>query len=473
MNYKQLYQLIINSNMFDIESSIISRYQGEARLQRLLWVATEASPEVRQAALPLAKDYAQQLGNIRRFQETCHLLQQNDDAWVNHRMAQNRQDREILMQRLSVAQAHLNKEAIRVAYLALAEHDTQTGELREALYSAVRAKDYCTNRSHTAVVSLYVLQIALYQQNYKTVQDYSNKLQHILNQVETAVKYKVLIATGLERLAAHEYTLAANKFVEALYCAMEHNSVEGSEHLSWNDVLAPEDVALFAAFLSLAANTSRDSLIQLAEHPEALELIPIAREILLQFAQRANYKATWQLLEQHLFPALKLDLYLGLHFEALKQCIREKCLLQYWKSYDRVELSALAEHMGPGLVPPEQCTDLCVSLIRKRLFPTDTRINLQDSVLVRVPVESVMEKTQRRLNSATERTLDDTYAMMIRLACVEHNLVIVDPHGRKRRGGGWAGLAPAVGSVVFDEEKSDEEVEEPMEDDAMNPEDLY
>lgn len=459
--------------MFDLETSVISRYQGEARLQRLLWVATEASSEVRHAALPLAREYAQSLGNIRRFQETCHLLKQNDDAWVNHRMSQNRQDREVLMQRLSVAQAHLNKEAIRVAYLALAEHDTQTGELPEALHSAVRAKDYCTNRSHTAVVSLHILQIALYQQNYKTVQDYTNKMQHILNQVDTSVKYKVLIATGLERLAAHEYSSAADKFVEALYCATEHNSVEGNENLSWNDVLAPEDVALFGAFLSLATNNScRESLIQLAEHPEALELVPIVREVLLQFARRANYKTTWNLLEEHLFPILRLDLYLGLHFEALKQHIREKCLLQYWKSYDRVELASLAEHMGPGLVPPEQCMDLCVSLIQKRCFPMDTRINMKDGILVRVPVESVMEKTQRRLHQTTERALDDTYAMMVRMACMEHDLSVSDPQGRKRRGGGWAGAGTRA-VAVFDEEKSDEDIDESSMQDAMNPEDLY
>lgn len=459
------------ATMFDLESSVLSRYEGEARLQRLLWVATVASPEVRQAALPLAKEYAQNMGNIRRFQETCHLLKQNEEAWVIHRMTQNRQDREVLMQRLSLAQAHLNKEAIRVAYLALAEHDTQTGELPEALFSAVRAKDYCTSRSHTAVVSLHVLQIALYQQNYKIVQDYSNKLLHILNQVDTSVKYKVLIAIGLERLAAHEYSSAADKFVEALYCATEHNSVEGAENLSWNDVLAPEDVALFAAFLALAANNSRESLIQLAEHPEALELVPVAREVLLQFARRANYKATWQLLEEQLFPLLRLDLYLGLHFEALKQNIREKCVLQYWKSYDRVELSSLAEHMGPGLGAPQQCVDLCVSLIQKRRFPLDTRIDMQNGILVRVPVESAMEQTQRRLHQTTERSLDDTYAMMIRLACVEHDLCTTDSSGRKRRGRVWTG--DAAGAVVCDEEKSEEEIIEESTHDAMNPEDLY
>jgi hypothetical protein len=72
-----------------------------------------------------------------------------DTAWVHDAEMNNRTGRDILTSRLQAAQAHLNKEAIRAAYLAMAEHDAMTGDLTEAFHSVLRAKDYCTSRQQT------------------------------------------------------------------------------------------------------------------------------------------------------------------------------------------------------------------------------------------------------------------------------------------------------------------------------------
>ena len=53
-----------------------------------------------------------------------------------------------------LSDARPGKDAIRAAFLALSEHDSNVGDLAEAFHSVLRAKDCCTTRQQTAVVSL-------------------------------------------------------------------------------------------------------------------------------------------------------------------------------------------------------------------------------------------------------------------------------------------------------------------------------
>jgi hypothetical protein len=46
-------------------------------------------------------------------------------------------------------------------------------------------------------------------------------------------------------------------------------------------------------------------MVALAEHPEALELMPAVRECLTQFGLR-RYQTCWALLEEHVFDAMKI-----------------------------------------------------------------------------------------------------------------------------------------------------------------------
>ena len=84
-----------------------------------------------------------------------------DQEFITVTEARNRQTRDALTGRLTTAQAHLNKEAIRTAYLALAEADVLRGDIAEAYHAALRAKDYCTNRAQTMQVSFLVLELAI------------------------------------------------------------------------------------------------------------------------------------------------------------------------------------------------------------------------------------------------------------------------------------------------------------------------
>ena len=438
-----------------------------------------------------------------------------DNEWVQNTEAANKNVRQTLQGRLSAAQSHLHKEAIRTAYIALAQQDAKTGELRDALGLLLRATDYCTTRTQTAHISLQILELALNLQNFLQVREYVTKVEHTLGATTTSaspttaaaaaggggssgsssssanaaqlvvaeVATKLKIASGLERLAQGEYAKAAQIFT-ALITSTPSTSWE------WPTVSCPEDLCTYAGLLSLATQ-DRTCIVQLAEHPEALELVPAMREILKEFG-RANY---YQVCRATIgdgtncsilpFP----DLYLsgGNHWATLTKLIQEKCLMEYLKPYESVQLDTMAQHF-----PFDDLQDILVDLIGRGLIP-GARLDCQSNILHKnsgvgssSSSSSVLQPTssiQSSLAKLERRVLDDSYALLIRLACLEHDLCVVDTHprGTGRRGGGAAGAAGVA--VRYDDDddddlgrsSSDEEGDAPMLDisEQPNPEDLY
>lgn len=84
-----------------------------------------------------------------------------DEGWVEETDASTQSSLEVLEGRLSVAQAHLNKEAIRTAYLEIGTFARQRGDLQHSLRAVLRSRDYCTNRSQTTHVCLLVIELSM------------------------------------------------------------------------------------------------------------------------------------------------------------------------------------------------------------------------------------------------------------------------------------------------------------------------
>lgn len=113
----------------------------------------------------MAEQQMKQTGNFRRYKQVfadnpVHDLTY-DTAWVEQSEAAALQSMETLEGRLSAAQAHLNKEAIRTAYLAIAEFASEKGDLDGAMRAVLRSREYCTNRIQTAQVCLLIMELAM------------------------------------------------------------------------------------------------------------------------------------------------------------------------------------------------------------------------------------------------------------------------------------------------------------------------
>ena len=431
-----------------------------------------------------------------------------DHEFITQSEARNRSTRDMLAGRLNTAQAHLNKDAIRAAYLALAQAEVLCGDLTAGFHAALRAKDYCTNRAQTSQVSFLVLELAIHLQNYAQVKDFSFKVQHTLlpvsgagassaavtaqprdqhshgqpsntHQQQHIIADKLLVASALERLAYGDYREAASKF--RLVCS-NRNSWE------WGTLIAPEDIATYAAVTSMAT-ASRQVLIDWMEQPEALEfLAPALKDAMFQLATRANYAAAWKRLRQWKFQ-LEMDVFLSPHVHNLFIEIRESCILDYWVPYDKVHISQMALDLD---IPEGELVPLVEHLLCRGVIK-NCRVDCRSMCLLRdkynTNEKTSARETRRKLIRLGQQVMDDAKAMIIRLACVEQDLAVVDPQqkcpdrgGRRNRcGGGEAGTGPDTYDVEYDSADSDipmVDVSQPVivrgeEDNEQNPEDLY
>jgi hypothetical protein len=145
---------------FDLDA-YIGRYApgSETRIQRLAFIAEHTTDKsIKQSALDLLEHQLKESGNTVRYHQ---VFAQKDEGWLTKTTVANEAALEILEARLSAAQANLNKDAIRNAYLNIGEFLLQKGQVRDALRNVLRARDYCTNRAQTLFICWKVIELAM------------------------------------------------------------------------------------------------------------------------------------------------------------------------------------------------------------------------------------------------------------------------------------------------------------------------
>jgi hypothetical protein len=165
------------------------------------------------------------------------------------------------------------------------------------------------------------------------------------------------------------------------------------------------------------------------------------------------------------------------HLQILQDMIRTKVILFFWKAYQQCPLVNMMESLGSGITCTEhvaQFRQVILQLLKNRFrrihsgstvinnhhtmaFPMDTRLDAITNTLIRTTnlyanhqqVERDNEErsyynTSLQLHRTSTRVLDDTYGMMVRVACMEHDVLVKLPlsshtHSntkRRSRGGG-------------------------------------
>ena len=486
--------------------------------------------------------------NQNRYRYNTTGLPPFDVEWTNETENSNRENRHVLEGRLSTAQSRLHKDAIRTAYLALAEHDVRTGRdnhksLSETMVatsgaSAVvgirdesssgaatnpnhpknqivhgkvnpalfRAIDFCGTRLQTAQIGLLIIESAINAADYGTMNIYAERLgitMKSLRSINATSNYnssstdasnyqeaiivdidaKVQIAKGIERMVSGDYAEAAKILVPLVMRGSggggetsnnnannnqqeNSNNNNGKDHhmLNWPGVTAAEDVALYAGLMCLITR-DRSKMLALADHPEALELVPSVKELLLYWS-RANYApcmrafsecsgssgtttpaTSLSTLSQPLLPmGVVVDIYLTpARWNALVQTIRETCLVEYLRPYQRVKLESLRDLFFPSPASASSISstndldfviDALADLMDRRLLPPTTRLDCREKILFRAEAPSDPGPNIRAME---ERVLDDSHAMLVRLACLEHDLAITGDAAGGRRGKGGKG----------------------------------
>ena len=410
------------------------------------------------------------------------------------------------------------------------------GDWVASFHALLRAKDYCTTRTQTTSICLQIVSLALVLGNTVAAAEYIHKLEHTLRSTlhhssssaaaaanaqaggsgsggtssfltssHASTELDLILvqtALALERMMCGDFRRALQALMKvvqheemetAFAAATSYGSSSGSSTSGEDGTgahgashspscrnlpywVAPQDVAMYAAFLCLCHGTTAE-MTALADHMSALEWVPLLRQCLVDFGH-AKYQACWNCVAvPPLAIRLAVDPFLGPHLPQLLAGMRRKVLQQYWRAYSQVPLAVMAQDLGTSLVPSvdalrQEWLDMILKeqsqlhqhsagttatatgtsrssalkrrneeealwsskslddndLYQQQQALANTRLNLVTDTLHRDSVDDDMIQTHERaqqLSQVTKQVLDDSYATIVRLACQEADIQVL------------------------------------------------
>jgi len=412
-----------------------------------------------------------------------------DSQWVNHADHAALIQEESLQSRLSSAQSHLSKEAIRSALLALGDFYFQRGMLREALRCIFKSRDVSTSHVQISEMCFKVIQISLDLADYAQASSFVSKAAHSVQQLSKGAD-NALASAKVHAASALCLFLNRESYSEA---ALKFASVPMELTFQYNTVISPEDIALYGTILCLAtqdrvtiqrifgisteedavAGSMRDatgistastsgqtssmgasslvpgSVVGVAYTiKQRLELLPWLSE-LVQHYMRAEYGPCLSLLQRHL-RELELDLRLHPHITILYDMTRDKCMVQYLSPYTSVKLSKMKSQFAGCFPPDGDALEVALVELIGRGHVNDektsqslaARINTHDKTVIlrnSVPCSRRQRvQTQQRIQLLSEKFQRDTEALLLRTICIERGMVLTAEHHAGSLTDGWA-----------------------------------
>lgn len=354
---------IVQNATIDIDT-YASNYRDTIKIQRLMFIAKHC-PSIAADALRICASSVKQTHNTEKYKEIITKLQeavsssQNDASnmapgqlpeidmhWVEmtDKKAQTKFDR--LDTDLKTYKSNSIKESIRRGHDDLGDHFLDCGNLTDALKCYSRARDYCICAQHVVDMCINVINVSIFNRNWVNVQTYVNKAEsipdlfenksHSLNDKQkkynSSVLAKLKCASGLAELSQKRYKSAARLFLEVSF-----------DHLEYNQVLTPNDVAIYGGMCALATFDRQElhkKVLSSSSFKQFLELQPQLRDILYKFYS-SQYATCLDLLHR-IKDNLLLDVFLSPHIEKLYTQIRNRALIQYFSPYLSADLHRMA-----------------------------------------------------------------------------------------------------------------------------------
>ena len=308
--------------------------------------------------------------------------------------------------------------------------------------------------------------------NYGQVHDYASKAEHPTIPGDTSLHNKVRAASGLAYVGEGRFEQAAKALM----------IVKGGDE-SVGTFACLEDICLYTVLCGIAT-LDRDELIRLQESSPLLELVPVAADVLQRFC-RADYQSCLMVLQQQLLPVLQLDRQIANQLPKLLETILERCLVEYLRPYRKVHLSQMATAFG---METNHLIATLARLIRNGRIQY-TRLDCQSQTLWKdsssLEVAERQEQSSNKVKSLQDNVLNDAYAMLIRMACLDYDISFDRRKGMMTMGDddddGIGDMindgeldVPAVAGMpaAMDQEGGGND-DEPMELVEANPEDVY
>ncbi|KAL3604068.1 hypothetical protein D5086_004927 [Populus alba] len=334
---------IISSEQLDIEA-YAGLYTGRTKITRLLFIADQCGQNnntaMQMEALRMAYEEIKKGENTQLFRDVVHKIDGRlgddygmDSAWCEMVDRRADQRKEKLENELNAYRTNLIKESIRMGYNDFGDYYYAHGSLAEAFKSYVRTRDYCTTSKHVIHMCMSAILVSIEMGQFTHVTSYINKAEQTADALDPNTVSKLRCAAGLANLDAKKYKLAARKFLEV-----------GPElGNSYNEVIAPQDVATYGGLCALASFDRmelKNKVIDSINFRNFLELVPEVRELIHDFYS-SHYASCLDYLG-NLKANLMLDIHLHDHVQTLYDQIRNKALIQYTHPFLSVDLHMMA-----------------------------------------------------------------------------------------------------------------------------------
>ncbi|KAI3428534.1 hypothetical protein D9Q98_007357 [Chlorella vulgaris] len=417
---------------FDLEA-YVSNYSGHARINRLLFIADRSvGNPLELEALKLAADtLKQQTEDTQRYAEVIERINGRagpqyalDSEWVERVEQTAEQHRVRLESELGVYRSNLVKESIRMGHNQLGDFFYQRGDLQAAFKHYMRTRDYCTTGHHIIHMCLQVVKCSVELGNYVHLSNYVMKAESTPEaQEDSVVMSKLACASGLYLLEQGRYKAAALKFAGVSY----------ELGYSFQEVIAPQDVAIYGALCGMATLTRAELAQRIMHNPffrELLELVPQVREAVSDF-YASKYTSCLNHLDS-LRSQFALDIHLHDHIASLYQSVRNKALTQYAAPFAALDMNGMAAFFNTSIGGLEK--ELAALIGSQQI---KARIDSHGKVLyARKPDQRSI--TYQQAIKAGEEYVRNTQALLLRASIMQHDL-IQKPAGGGGGGGGSGG----------------------------------
>ncbi|KAJ8098737.1 26S proteasome subunit RPN7-domain-containing protein [Lipomyces tetrasporus] len=371
--------------LFELES-YIQNYTGRNAVDRLLFIA-DRCPALAVDALVLAIASLKHTAEVNRYEDAVdrlHAIAPHDPratvdaAWVDEVTKATRSTGDKLELELKSYKNNLIKESIRMGNSELGDFYLSIGDLASASKFYSRQREYCTTHKHIEDMSMDMIRVAVYQQNWSQVETAMSRIDALPAKNADIDPYLKAVR-GLWALAQGNFAVAASTFLTVPVESLTHAAFAAPKSrqkatYTITEFVTVNDVAVIIGLCSLASygrNALKDLLDNNANCKEFLQSEAHIRTLLDAFVL-FDYKSIFTALENHKADYL-LDIWLADHVEKLFDRIRENCYTQYVRGYKRGYLDKMAARFGVG---PDQVEKDLIALIESEKVPV--RLDLEN-----------------------------------------------------------------------------------------------
>ncbi|KAI7865909.1 26S proteasome subunit RPN7-domain-containing protein [Spinellus fusiger] len=401
----------------------LANYQGRTRIAKALFIG-EHIPDLAVDAYTLALDtiqrdtkdtrlYAQCLQHLNTALEAQHRpCVPSDTAWIKATQHQHKTTLQQLESDIRTYRTGAMRDGVRTRYTRMGDEYYAWGDMKSAMKSYHSAREYSTTSQHVLGLWFDMIKVNLATQHSTSVRSYVTRAE-----ATTDIPNKPVSLSRLHCCKALSYLCGQDSHYETVAQSLSHVAAEASNDL--NDILSPNDVAVYGGLCALATfdRTQLQTLMASPAFRSYLELEPQIHATLQAF-QQSKYSLCFDLLQDYRND-LKADMYFHAHVETVYDLIREKAMVQYCTPYSTVDLHRMASALNMTVSGVEDCL---VGLIGDKGLIA-ARIDSHAKVLTAHPSEPQSNAYHLSLKTgqAYER---DAKALLLRLQLVEEKMCV-------------------------------------------------